>query len=538
MARAVSSAGGRDSLRAGRLDRPLVAVVLLLAALGLYNLASAGQPKGLDLHESQGIHFAIGLALMAIVASVHYRNLEALALPIYLVSVALLFATEVGGKTVNGSQRWLPIGPVAVQTADLAKLGVILIMARTFHLGRDQGGLTLREVLRPLNVSRPLLLVAAVLAITLTGDAVKPATVKRMVGRHSRAVASLTAKRPVVSIGRGRDVDVKLPYEGVAERHAELVRLEDGHYLVRDLGSEAGTFVNDDRVDRERRVHDKNVIRLGPSTRTELTVSAQLERFRPLLPWTALLGAGWLFAAIFLQMRRAVWTSRDAVAPVDYVLIPAVLVLLQPDLGTALIISLISLTMMMFVGFRPLSLVLLVASGIAGVALSWSLVLKPYQKDRVLTFLNPTTDLAGAGYHQHQSMIAIGSGGLWGQGHGQGTQTQLSFLPEQQTDFIFSVWAEEHGFVGCAIVVLLFAVLIVLSLRVVAQARDRFGALLAMGVTAMLFWHVAINIFMVLRLAPVVGVPLPLWSNGGTFVITVCIGIGILLGVGMRRFVF
>jgi rod shape determining protein RodA len=165
-------------------------------------------------------------------------------------------------------------------------------------------------------------------------------------------------------------------------------------------------------------------------------------------------------------------------------------------------------------------------------------VLKPYQKDRVLTFLDPTTDLAGTGYHQHQSMIAIGSGGLAGQGHGQGTQTQLSFLPEQQTDFIFSVWAEEHGFIGCAFVVLLFAIGVFLCIRVVFQARDRFGALLAVGVTAMFFWHSVINIMMVLQLAPVVGVPLPLWSNGGSFAITALIAIGIILSVRMRRFVF
>jgi rod shape determining protein RodA len=135
-------------------------------------------------------------------------------------------------------------------------------------------------------------------------------------------------------------------------------------------------------------------------------------------------------------------------------------------------------------------------------------------------------------------MIAVGSGELWGKGHGQGTQTQLSFLPEQQTDFIFSVWAEEHGFLGTSIVVILFAALVLISLRIAAVARDRFGALLAIGATSMIFWHAVVNMLMVLRLAPVVGVPLPLWSNGGSFVLTTLIAVGILLNVSMRRSFF
>jgi rod shape determining protein RodA len=292
------------------------------------------------------------------------------------------------------------------------------------------------------------------------------------------------------------------------------------------------------RLTGERRLHSSDQVRFGPSARTEVAFSASVEKLRPMLPWLAIAGAFWLFMALYLQFKKQVWSIRDAIAPIDVVVMPAMLILAQPDLGTALVIVLVALTMMMYVGFRPLSLILLMLIGAAGSAFAWAVVLKPYQKDRVLTFLDPESDLAGAGYHQHQSMIAIGSGGLLGQGHGQGTQTQLSFLPEQQTDFIFSVWSEEQGFIGCAIVVLLFAAMILLAIRIAAQARDRFGALLAVGVTSLLFWHAVINMLMVLRLAPVVGVPLPLWSNGGSFVVTVLIGVGILLSVGMRRFVF
>lgn len=521
-----------------QIDRPLVAVVVILTGLGLYNLSSAAQPVGADLHHSQSMYVLIG-ALTAIgIASFHYRNLEVLALPIFIGAVLLLIGTDVFGKVVNGSRRWLPLGPVNVQTSDLAKLAVMVIIARMFHLERVGSGLTLRELARPMNISRPFLVVVAVLAVSLLGDQVSPPKIQRMIGNHSRRVASLTKEKPLVTVGRLRDNDVRLNYEGVAEKHAEIVRIEDGQYEVRDLGSETGVFVNGERITGERPLKNGDTIRFGLSTRSEVTLKAQIEKVRPVLPFIAIFGFIWLIAAIIYQLKKGAWSVRDFAAPIDVVLLPVGLVLAQPDLGTALIIFMIALSMILYVGLRPLSLVLLFAIGIAFSVFSWFVVLKPYQKDRVLTFLNPTTDLAGTGYHQHQAMIAIGGGGALGQGHGQGTQTQLSFLPEQQTDFIFAVWAEEQGFVGCAIVVVLFAALIFLCVRVIFQARDRFGALLAVGVTAMLFWHSVINMLMVLHLAPVVGVPLPFWSNGGSFAITVLMSIGVLMSVRMRRFVF
>lgn len=521
------------------IDRPLLIAVASLVVLGLYNLASAGRPLGANLHYSQSMHVLAGIVLLVAVASVHYRNFEVLAIPIFLLSLMLLVATDLFGRTVNGSRRWLPLGPVNIQTSDIAKLALILVVARMFHLERpESGGLTLREIFRPLNISRPLFVVVAVLAIKLVGDVVKPASLNRIERRHSRVVARLSEERPTISVGRGAGADVRLPFEGVAERHAEVVRLGDGVYIVRDLGGEAGTYVNAERISDEHHLHAGDVIRFGQSSRTEVTLRAPIEKVRPLLPGVAIGGLLWLLFAMYRQFKKPGFSPRDIVAPIDVVIAPLGLVLVQPDLGTTLILLLIALTMMLYVGLRPVSLILLTVFSVAGSVFSWFAVLKPYQKDRILTFLNPTSDLTGAGYHQHQSMIAIGSGGLAGQGHGQGTQTQLSFLPEQQTDFIFSVWAEEHGFIGCAIVVLLFLALILLALRIVHQARDRFGALLAVGVTAMIFWHSVINMLMVLRLLPVVGVPLPLFSNGGSFAVTVLVGVGILLSVGMRRFVF
>jgi rod shape determining protein RodA len=521
------------------IDRPIIFTVASIAALGLYNLASAGKPFGAELHHSQGLHVIAGIVLAAAIASVHYRNFEVLAVPFFLLAMALLGATDVYGKVVNGSRRWLALGPVNVQTSDIAKVAVILIIARIFCRERPEtGGLTLREIFRPLNVSRPLLVVSGVLAVTIAGDRVMHASLKQVVGKHSKSIGGLSPKHPTISIGRARDSDLRLQHEGVLERHAEIVRLADRAYLLRDFGEDGSTYVNGQKVEGELQLHHGDLVRFGAGSKGEVTFNAPLEKLRPYLPYLAVLGALWLFVALFMQLRKQSWTIRDIIAPIDVVALPAILILAQPDLGTTLVIVLVALSMMLYVGFRPVSLILLTVIGLVGSVFAWAVLLKPYQKDRILTFLNPETDLAGAGYHQNQSMIAIGSGGVTGLGHGQGTQTQLSFLPEQQTDFIFSVWAEEAGFIGCAVLVLLFLALVLLALRIVSSARDRFGALLAMGVTAMIFWHAVINMLMVLRLAPVVGVPLPLWSNGGSFVVTVLAGVGILLNVGMRRLMF
>ena len=159
-----------------------------------------------------------------------------------------------------------------------------------------------------------------------------------------------------------------------------------------------------------------------------------------------------------------------------------------------------------------------------------------YQKSRVLTLLNPDNDPLGAGYHIIQSKIAIGSGMLSGKGYLKGTQNALSFLPEQHTDFIFSVFAEEWGFVGSAIMVLIFLLLIVWALNVAYSCRDPFGTILAVGVSAVIFWQVLINVGMVMGLMPVVGVTLPFVSYGGSSIATMMIAIGLLINVSMRRF--
>jgi rod shape determining protein RodA len=222
--------------------------------------------------------------------------------------------------------------------------------------------------------------------------------------------------------------------------------------------------------------------------------------------------------------------------PLLITLVPAVLIQKQPDLGTALIVVAIGCTMLLFARVRWKTLAMVVGVAAIGAALAYP-HLKPYQKKRVETFLNPEGDALGAGYHAMQSKIAVGSGQALGKGWQQGTQSYLSFLPEQHTDFIFSVWAEEHGFVGSLLLLALYFWLIAAAVDIAGNARDRFGHFLAVGVTAMLFWQMTVNIGMVTGVLPVVGVTLPLMSYGGSSVLSVFLGLGLLLNVAMRRFV-
>lgn len=524
---------------AAKLDRPLVAVFVTILVLGIYNLSSAGRNVSETLHLTQAAYMGFGLVLLIAAAAIDYRNFEGLAIPIYALVIGLLLLTMFAGKIVKGSRRWLGFGPLALQTSDLAKLAVVLIVAKVFHTERREGpGLTLNEIFRPMNVSRPLALVLAVLAITVAGDALQPPALKQRVGLRSRTLGKLKASQPVLTVGRSAKSSVQLPAAGLEPKHAEVARVEDGHYLVRDLGSAAGVYVNGQRIAGEHRLHDGDVLRFGLNARSELVFNATLERVRPFRTWAALIALLWLVAAVLRQLKSGTITARDVIAPFDAVLLPFVLILIQPDLGTAMVTLLVAMTMILYVGLAPLSLLALSALSLVTTVFAWFFVLKPYQKQRVMTFLDPESDLSGAGYHQHQSLIAIGSGGVDGKGHGLGTQTQLSFLPEQQTDFIFSVWAEEQGFVGCALVVGLFVALVLLSLRIAIQAKDRFGTLLAVGMTSLIFWHALINMLMVMRMAPVVGVPLPFWSYGGSFMLTAMVAMGVIFNVGMRRYVF
>lgn len=225
----------------------------------------------------------------------------------------------------------------------------------------------------------------------------------------------------------------------------------------------------------------------------------------------------------------------DLLVPAAFAALPVILVLRQPDLGTALILLLIFATVAAMMRIQWRSLAWLVG-GLAVVGrLAWSYLLKPYQKQRISSFLNPEANLLGANWHAHHARVAIGAGRVLGEGFMRGTQNQYLFLPDQYTDFPFPVFAEDWGFVGSLVLVGLYAFLILWGIRVAQSSRDRFGAVLAIGVSALLFWHVFFNLGMVTGMLPVVGVTLPLFSYGGSSVMTVMIGLGLLMNVSVRR---
>ena len=235
------------------------------------------------------------------------------------------------------------------------------------------------------------------------------------------------------------------------------------------------------------------------------------------------------------EPRQPPYGLRELVLPLGAAAVPAALVLVQPDLGTAVLVAGVAGAQVLFQGVRRRLVLAAGGAAAAGLPAAWSM-LHDYQRQRILTFLDPERDPLGAGYHIIQSKIAVGSGQLLGKGFLKGTQAHLQFLPERHTDFIFSVLAEEWGFVGAVGVLFLYGLLILWGLDIAARARDSFGRLLAVGLTAILFFHVVVNVGMVLGLLPVVGVPLPLFSYGGSSVLTTFLIVGLLLNVRMRRF--
>jgi rod shape determining protein RodA len=220
--------------------------------------------------------------------------------------------------------------------------------------------------------------------------------------------------------------------------------------------------------------------------------------------------------------------------PLLLVGMPAVLVLKQPDLGTAGMLIMGGGALFFAAGVRLWKFGLLLAAGLAAIPVAWNL-LHDYQKNRVLTFLDPERDPLGSGYHILQSKIAFGSGGLFGKGYLLGTQSHLNFLPEKQTDFIFTMLAEEFGLVGALTLLLIYAVLIGYGYAIALRSRSHFGRLLALGLTFNLFLFVFINTAMVMGIIPVVGVPLPLISYGGTAMLTVLVGFGLIMSVYVHR---
>lgn len=354
-------------------DWILAGAILAIITIGLVNLYSATRVAPHGLYQNQLMWYGIGCVVFLTTAAMDYRAFERMAYALYGVGIVLLVAVLVGGKTVKGSSRWLSIGPIGVQPSELAKIAVMLALAKLFS---------------------------------------------------------------------GDPMDLAL---------------------------------------------------------------------RP-----------WQYLASALALMG----------------VPLLLVMKQPDLGTSLIIYLIATTIIMMV---PLQLhVKLITVGvelITGVIL-FLFKAHGYQKKRLMIFLDPSLDPAGAGWHARQAIFAVGSGRWTGKGWTHGTQNQLQFLPEHWTDFPFAVWAEEWGFLGCLLLLGCYLFLILWALNLAAEARDRFAQVLCLGVAALLFWHVIFNIGMVIGILPVVGVTLPLVSYGGSSLLTAMIALGLLMNVSIRRYAY
>lgn len=229
---------------------------------------------------------------------------------------------------------------------------------------------------------------------------------------------------------------------------------------------------------------------------------------------------------------------RELLIPSLLIFVPFVLTVKQPDLGTAMMLMLIGGTLLYFVKIRKSIILFISVLVLIAIPMAWKYGLKDYQRNRVFTFISPDQDPQGTGYNSIQSRIAVGSGKFFGKGFRMGTQSQLEFLPERHTDFIFSVLSEEWGFVGSFIVLITFAFLFKVCFEISLQARDKYGALIAIGVTAYIFWHMFINIGMVIGLLPIVGVPLPLLSYGGSGMLTTMAGMGLVSSIAYRRYLF
>ncbi len=222
------------------------------------------------------------------------------------------------------------------------------------------------------------------------------------------------------------------------------------------------------------------------------------------------------------------------IPPILLIAMPAVLILRQPNLGTTTIMCSVGLIMCFLAGVQWRYFIGIAVGGASALPVVWHFM-HDYQKRRVLTFLNPDQDPLGAGYNILQSMIAIGSGGLFGKGYLKGSQSQLNFLPEKHTDFIFTMLAEEFGFLGCLILLSLYIILLCAGMMVAMRSRSTFGAMVASGVTALLFMHILINCGMVMGMMPVVGVPLPLMSYGGSIMVSAVLAMGLLLNAYSNR---
>jgi rod shape determining protein RodA len=243
-----------------------------------------------------------------------------------------------------------------------------------------------------------------------------------------------------------------------------------------------------------------------------------------------------VLARFFAEVRTDELSLQDLIKAGLLVGIPLVLILKQPDLGTALVLMPMLVVGAFLAGLQWKHAAVIILIGVMMLPVGWHF-LKPYQKERVTSFLHPEEDAKGSGYQVLQSKIAVGSGGFWGKGFGNGSQNQLGYIPVRYSDFIMSAWAEEQGFKGVLLALGLYMALLLRLVQNAQRAKDRAGMFLVMGVTAALGFHVLVNVAMVIGAMPVTGIPLPLMSYGGSATLFVFLAIGLVMNVRLRRFV-
>ena len=536
--------GPRFRLR--ELHWPLIFTVAALAALGCYNLHSAAAAHEPRLYLTQVSWFALGAVLAAISMFVDYRVTENIAYVLYAVAVALLVGVLVTGKAAMGARRWLILGPLTFQPSEISKLAVILCLARYFSQRLPPGGYTIGSLVRPLNPTRPLAVIG-MLALTWN----KPFVLDPLGELARRVHDKLGNAAPrLENLLWFRGFLIALCMVGCVLAVWTILRAE-----------RAASLLNPWPRNRSRSLLlfvAMVFLAMGLSLFWWWQAPVLGDPFGVLITWLnagaasggpyETLQASWslrfflsalagifLLASLISLRHRPVHGIDTLVAPLDLLAVPALMVLVQPDLGTAGILILIGMTMILVVGVQLRSLITMGILGAIISGIAWFGVLKDYQKRRILTFIDPEQDIKGAGWNAVQSLIAVGSGRWVGKGHMGGTQTQLSFLPEQHTDFAFSVWAEEQGFMGCTLVLVLYLILLTLALTIAADARDTYGVLLATGIAALIMWQAVINVGMVIGMFPVVGITLPLFSYGGSSVLAIMLSIGLLLNIHWRR---
>jgi cell division protein FtsW (lipid II flippase) len=537
----------RGGLSLGSLNWALALCVLLVSLLGVYNLHSAAAAESPNLYLQQLKFLGIGAGLAALLLIPDYRVSESIAYAVYGVFCLLLIGVIMHGHHAKGAQRWLMLGPFQFQPSEFAKLATVFGMSRYLATRVPPDGFTLLKLIRPLNPSRPLAVLAIIVALwekpvltdpigevarlvhaRMGSTLVEPADLMWFRITLALAVLAFAVIAVVVTIRIERSQALLNPWPSKRRgRILALIGLTTVALAVWLGWSWEMPFVKDPLAFL---VNALNATAAPGGPHEKLEPSWWLRFALVSVAGTYLLGS------ILALRRRNVGSLTDIlVAPIDIMAVPAVLVALQPDLDNALVIFMTGLSMILVVGVRWRTIALLAIFGTMIAGIGWFGALKDYQKRRILTFMDPENDVQGAGWNAVQSMIAVGSGRWVGKGHMEGTQTQLSFLPEQHTDFAFSVWAEEQGFIGCAVLLALYAGLLIIIFSVATDAREPYGAILAAGLGAGLFWEAIVNVGMVIGLLPVVGLTLPFFSYGGSSLIAKLAAIGIVLNVHLRR---